>query len=67
MNFCSAQEVIAQHDSKTHEQLYRTDKAERVEVAPMAETNQQWINAALSYALTQLLNDQGLISFLAQR
>jgi hypothetical protein len=46
--------------------MYRTDKEERVVVVPTAETNEKWINDALSEVLRQLLEDSGLIMFLIE-
>lgn len=66
VNIRGALKVVAQRDGQTYEQLYRSDKEERVVVVPTAKTNEQWINTALSEVLQQLFNDQGLMTFLAQ-
>lgn len=49
-----------------YEQIYRSNKEERVAVVPTAKTNEEWINAALSDVLNQLVSDQALITFLAK-
>lgn len=61
----SALKAIATKDGKTYEKMYRVDREERVVVVPTAETNEKWINDALSEVLTQLLDDAGLTRFLA--
>lgn len=66
VNIRGALKASAQRDGQTYEQLYRSDKEERVVVVPTAKTNEQWINTALSEVLQQLFNDQGLMTFLAQ-
>jgi uncharacterized lipoprotein YajG len=60
-----ALKAIAVNSGKTYEKIYRTDQEERVVVVPTAETNEKWINEALSEVLRQLLDDHGLIAFLA--
>jgi uncharacterized lipoprotein YajG len=62
----SAFKAVATRNGKNYEKIYRTDKEERVVVVPSAETNEKWINEALGTVLTQLLNDNGLITFLAE-
>jgi uncharacterized lipoprotein YajG len=60
-----AMKAMAVNSGKTYEKIYRTDTEERVVVVPTAETNEKWINEALSEVLRQLLDDHGLIAFLA--
>jgi hypothetical protein len=45
--------------------MYRSEKEERIVVVPTAETNEEWINAALSDMLSQLFEDTGLFKFLS--
>lgn len=66
VNIKSTLKGVATKGGKTYEKMYRTDKEERVMVVPTAETNEKWINGALSEVLTQLLDDNGLVMFLAQ-
>ena len=47
------------------EKMYRYEKEERVAFVPGAETNERWINEALSETLKQLLTDSELLNFLA--
>lgn len=61
-----ALKAAATKDSKSYEKMYRSEKEERVVVVPTAETNEKWINDALSDVLTQLLDDKGLLMFLSQ-
>ena len=58
--------AVARKDGRDFEKLYRSNKEERVGIVPTAETNEQWINEALSDVLQQLLDDQNLINFLAK-
>jgi len=66
VNIKAALKAIAVKSGKTYEKMYRTDKEERVVVVPTAETNEKWINDALTEVLRQLLDDHGLIAFLAE-
>lgn len=66
VNIKGALKVIATKNGKTYEKMYRTDKEERVMVVPTADTNEKWINGALSEVLTQLLEDNGLTMFLSK-
>lgn len=61
-----ALKAIASKNGKNYENMYRSEKEERVMVVPTAETNEKWINDALTDVLTQLLNDKGLAMFLSQ-
>lgn len=61
-----ALKAVARRGDKTYEKMYRSDKEERVMVVPTAETNEKWINGALSDVLNQLLDDRGLMMFLSQ-
>jgi hypothetical protein len=58
--------AVASKNGKTYEKMYRTEKEERVVIVPTADTNEKWINEALSDVLKQLLYDDGLTIFLAQ-
>lgn len=60
-----ALKVQATNAGKSYEKFYRSEKEERVVVVPTAETNEKWINDALSDLLTQLLEDNALIQFLS--
>lgn len=57
----------AQQNTQTFEKMYRYEKEERVVVVPTAETNERWINDALSETLSQLIKDSELLSFLAEK
>ena len=61
-----ALKAVANKNGKTYEKMYRYDKEERIVFVPGADTNEKWINAALSNVLTQLLDDNGLTMFLTQ-
>lgn len=56
----------AEGKSGRFEKMYRYEKEERVVVVPTAETNEKWINDALSETLSQLIKDTELLSFLAK-
>lgn len=60
----SALKANATNGVRTYEKMYRSEKEERVMVVPTAETNERWINDALSDVLNQLLNDSRLFSVL---
>lgn len=60
-----ALKAVAAKGGGTYEQMYRSNREERVAVVPTAKTNEEWINSALSDVLTQLVSDQKLIEFLA--
>jgi len=60
----SALKANATNGLRTYEKMYRSEKEERVMVIPTAETNERWINDALSDVLNQLLNDSSLFSVL---
>jgi uncharacterized lipoprotein YajG len=60
-----ALKAVAVRDSNNYERLYRTEKEERIVIVPTANTNEQWINAALNDVLSQLLEEEGLFRFLA--
>lgn len=62
----SALKVQAARGTTSYEQMYRSDKEERVVVVPTASTNEQWINTSLSDVLNQLFEDIGLFKFLAE-
>ena len=59
-----ALKAIATNQARTYDKMYRSEKEERVMVVPTAETNERWINEALSDVLNQLLNDNSLFSVL---
>lgn len=61
-----ALKAVGTKAGKSYEKMYRSEKTERVVVVPTAETNEKWINGALSEVLTQLLEDNGLMMFLSQ-
>ena len=65
VNIKGALKAVAGKNGKVYEKMYRTDKEERVVVVPTAETNEEWINDALSEVLRQLLDDKELMMFLA--
>ena len=60
----SALKANATNGLRMYEKMYRSEKEERVMVVPTAETNERWINDALSDVLNQLLNDSSLFSVL---
>jgi uncharacterized lipoprotein YajG len=60
-----ALKAVAVRAGKNYERMYRTEKEERVVFVPTANTNEQWINTALSDVLRQLFEDEGLFRFLA--
>ncbi len=66
VNIKSALKVVAIKNNKQLEKMYRIDNTERVLVAPSAETNERWINDALSDVLRQFLDDKELSNFLAK-
>ncbi len=66
VNIKGALKAVASKNGKSYEKMYRTDKEERVVVVPTAQTNEKWINDALSEVLKQLLDDNGLTLFLTQ-
>ena len=66
VNVKGALKAVATRNGQTYEKMYRTDKEERVVVVPTAETNEKWINDALSEVLRQLLDDSGLVMFLTK-
>lgn len=49
------------------EKMYRYEKEERVVVVPTAETNEKWINEALTETLSKLITDGELLSFLSAK
>lgn len=53
-------------NGKTYEKMYRSEKEERVMVVPTAETNEKWINNALSAVLQEMADDSGLLMFLTK-
>ena len=55
--------AVASRAGQTYEKMYRGEKEERVVVVPTAETNEKWINDALSEVLRQLFDDNGLWAF----
>ncbi len=61
-----ALKAIGSNGDSTYEKLYRTDKKNRVVVVPTAETNEQWLNEALSDLLRQVFDDPELSAFLAR-
>lgn len=67
VNVKVALKAIASKNGKTYDRLYREDKEERVQIAPGAETNEKWINEALSKTIQQLLDDQALIDTLTAK
>ncbi|PKM08505.1 MAG: hypothetical protein CVV14_03760 [Gammaproteobacteria bacterium HGW-Gammaproteobacteria-4] len=62
----SALKVQAVRGTESFDQMYRSNKEERVVVVPTAATNEQWINSSLSDVLNQLFGDIGLFRFLAE-
>jgi uncharacterized lipoprotein YajG len=60
-----ALKAIAVRNGESYERMYRSEKEERIVVVPTAETNEEWINAALSDMLSQLFEDTGLFKFLS--
>jgi len=64
VNIRGALKAVAGRNGKVYEKMYRTDKEERVLVVPTADTNEKWINDALSEILGQLFDDKGLMLFL---
>ena len=64
INIKVAFKALASKGSQKYEHLYRVDKEHRVQFAPTAETNEKWINEALSVAINELLDDRGLIDTL---
>lgn len=61
-----ALKAVARKAGNDYEQMYRSNKEERVAVVPTAKTNEEWINAALGDVLSQLVSDQKLIEFLSR-
>lgn len=49
------------------EKMYRYEKEERIMIIPTAETNEKWINEALTATLNKLLGDAELMQFLAKK
>ena len=62
-----ALKAIGSGNGKTYDHLYRTDREERVQIAPTAATNEKWINDALSTTIQELLDDPALIEVLSQK
>jgi uncharacterized lipoprotein YajG len=62
-----ALKAFATNGSRNFEKMYRSEKEETVAVVPTAETNERWINEALSDMLNQLLNDNTLIALLESK
>lgn len=60
-----ALKALAQKPSDNFEKVYRVEKEERVVVVPTAESNEALINQALSDLLGQVVDDVGLLKFLA--
>lgn len=48
------------------QKMYRYEKEERVIIVPTAETNEEWINQALTETLTKLLDDPEMLAFLSK-
>jgi len=65
VNVDAALKAIAVRGTQSYEQMYRTESKNDVLVVPTAETNEEWINAALGDVLNQLLSDSALIKILA--
>ena len=56
----------ARNGDNIYEKLYRVEKEDRVMIVADAETNARLINATLSDAISQMVNDSELLAFLAQ-
>ena len=56
----------AKNGSSEMEKMYRYEKEERVVIVPTAETNEKWLNEALTETLNQLINDPELLNFLSK-
>jgi uncharacterized lipoprotein YajG len=67
VNVKVALKALASANGKSYDRLYRRDREERVQIAPTAETNEKWINDALSQTIQEMLDDNALISTLAQK
>ena len=67
MLFRSALKAIGSGNGKSYEHLYRTDREERIQIAPTAETNEKWINDALSKTIQEMLDDNALLGVLSQK
>jgi len=67
VNVKVALKAVASRNGKSYDHLYRIDHEQRVQLAPSAETNEKWINDALSQAIQQLLDDGALIGTLSQK
>lgn len=59
-----ALKAVAINGGHVFEHMYRSDKEERVVVVPTAETNEKWINDALTNVINQVLDDASLLQFL---
>jgi uncharacterized lipoprotein YajG len=67
VNVKVALKALVSANGKNYDRLYRRDREERVQIAPTAETNEKWINDALSQTIQEMLDDNALISTLAQK
>jgi len=65
VNVKVALKAIATNGGRSYEHLYRTDREERVQIIPTADTNEKWINEALSKTVQELLDDGSLLDVLA--
>jgi uncharacterized lipoprotein len=63
---CGLKGICIQGDRRPYEQLHRGEYHESVQVVQTAESNNVYVNAALSKALNALLQDQPLSACLAE-
>jgi uncharacterized lipoprotein YajG len=59
-----ALKAIAQRSGNTYENMYRSEKEERVMVVPTAGANEEWINTVLADVLQQMFADTALFKAL---
>lgn len=62
----AALKATARQGTAVYEKFYRSEEEHRVMVVPTAETNAEWLNAGLSDAIDQLVNDTALLEFLSK-
>lgn len=65
INIVAQVSVTASHNGDTLKKTYTHTMEEQVVLNPDLETNQAWLNRALSQTLNQMANDQRLLAFLA--
>lgn len=57
--------LTATRHNREFEKFYRSENEQRIVIVPDATTNEKWLNEALGGLLTQIIEDEELLVFLA--